>query len=34
MYRYLEPERIKNDVHKNVYGANSLGNELTKRVVI
>jgi hypothetical protein len=34
LYRYLDPERIRNEVHKNIYGANSQGNELTKKVIL
>lgn len=34
MYQILDSERIKNDVHKNIYGPNSGGNELTKRVIL
>ena len=33
LYKSISGEKIKEDVHKKVYGKNSSGNELTKIVV-
>jgi len=33
MFRKLKSETIKTEVHKRIYGADSMGNEVTKFLI-